>query len=121
METKNYIDWYRFFSILAFLGVSVLFLISGPLGNKECKWNEEFMKEEYKGMVVDKYIDYSYSAGKVLVFNNGDKLIIANSWFPGYYESIETGDSIYKPVGTLELKVIKPDTTLILVFDYGCE
>ena len=75
---------YAIVSTVTFIGIILIIVYFSQFYDRACLWNSQFREKIYVGVVVDKYIDYEYSAGKNVILNDGSKLIIGNSWFEGY-------------------------------------
>lgn len=69
------------------------------------------------GVVVDKKENTSNHASEMVIFSNGTNFSWSDDvWkVPGFYDIIDSGDSINKPIGSLVIEIHKLDT--IVYFD----
>lgn len=111
---------YKIIKIILFIGVlGVIIKIMTMTPEERDSGANDIMKEkEFCSTLERKFIDKSQSSSKVYVFENGDKFRLMNSWFRELYDIFEVGDSACKEIGSLDMKIIKVDTTFIYSLDY---
>jgi hypothetical protein len=72
-------------------------------------------EKEYKGRVINKYIDYKDHAIKKIVLDNNITFnLISTEW----YNQFDTGDFVLKEKGSVVIKLIKNNNQDTLYFDY---
>jgi hypothetical protein len=82
----------------------------------------EYIHKDFNGVVKDKYIDMSDHMYKKVILNtkNGNEYIfILNFEGDDFYEFIQIGDTLIKPINSLEVNLIRKnlDTTIYFRFD----
>lgn len=69
--------------------------------NENAISKEKIKNREIKSIIYKKSIDYDNHSIPYIIFNRNDSVIIYDSW----WGKIEVGDSIIKPIGSLELLI----------------
>ncbi|OKL39907.1 hypothetical protein [Pontibacter flavimaris] len=118
--------WSKYKTLL-FFGVFILpVYFCVPSSNyTDCKWNEDFNKLKFEGVIQKKYLDKSdHSVPKVVLKNfqnNLDTLYLFGE-DTGIYESISLGDTIKKASGTrLILKMKNQKYVAYKTVEFGCD
>lgn len=95
----------------------ILFLVI-HLNQQATSWELYYKnksEKEYKGLVINKYIDYKdHAIEKIVLDNNRTFNLISTEW----YNQFDTGDYVLKEKGSLVIKLIKKNTHDTLYFDY---
>ncbi|UII34118.1 hypothetical protein LVD17_09860 [Fulvivirga ulvae] len=88
-------------------------------------WREEQAREVlFNGIVVSKYKDKRNHAYETVEIENPDGLIKSTVFvgeFAGAYELVHEGDSLFKPVGELEMTIVRNGNSQVKVLEYGCK
>ena len=125
-HSKNKIDFneennkiFNWVARVMFLIIISLVLINQPWRNRGCYLNEKSIFErEFKGRVIDKFINYSDHANETLTFNSNRKVALLRG---AYYKNIAIGDSIHKIKNSFKLEVHKSDTIILMIYKLPCD
>jgi hypothetical protein len=98
----------------------VLFLYNvEPWRGRGCYLNENsIFQKEFKGRVIDKFIDYPQHATESVRFSPKSKVALLRG---DYYNEIEIGDSIHKIENSFKLEIHKRDTSFEMTYKLPCE
>ena len=78
----------------------------------------EGIQKEFKGRVIDKFIDYPQHATESVRFSPKSKVALLRG---DYYNEIEIGDSIHKIENSFKLEIHKRDTSFEMTYKLPCE
>jgi hypothetical protein len=86
---------------------------SNKLNIESC---EKFKKEAFSGKIENKFIDKKEHNYRMLIIskNNGSDSSFYNS---GFWDFVQTNDSIVKKGDSFEIYIVNKDTTIILNYD----
>lgn len=110
---------------LVFLSSAIFLFSSLPsLNEGACNAFKEFRSQEYKVVIVDKYIDkkqhsYPILIGKDLKENGmvNQNLVHDKS---GFFKFVSIGDTLIKQKNEIGINIKNAKTDTIYVLDYGC-
>ena len=79
---------------------------------------------EYRGIVIDKFIDKENHLYKTIVLSNNNienKVIIPSRDNSGLFNYLKLGDSVVKNPETLSIKIYRKKILRTLTIDFDCE
>lgn len=86
--------------------------------DRGCYLNENSVfQEEFKGSVIDKFIDWPNHARESVRFTPESKIGLLGG---AYYDEIEIGDSIHKVINSFTLEIHKKDTSFGMTYKLPC-
>jgi hypothetical protein len=100
-----------------------VFLVKKKI-NEDCRRvKEQYLNVEYKGIVDEKFKDKENHAAKTLIIKGKTAKKVFRKYRDrsGLYEYARVGDSIYKPKGSLKVKVIREEKETVFTIDLDCE
>lgn len=74
---------------------------------------EKIKNREIRSIIDRKFIDYSNHSMPYIIFSRNDSIIIYDYW----WDKIDVGDSIVKPMGSLKLQIKNIDKNEILDYE----
>ncbi len=112
----------KFLYIIISLIIVSVWLINKVYNHGNCHDAEKMeFKNNYKGIVLKKYIDNENHNYKIVEIQNGRIHKELMDWDKsGLFEFVQKGDSILKELNTLEVKVFRNNVKTTFIIDYGC-
>jgi hypothetical protein len=98
--------------------VLILLLFNEPWRDRGCFLNEFVYEDFFAGEVVEKYINYEYSAAPTLILKSEEEVPLIKR---GYYEKISIGDSIVKIKNSFSLEIHKDEHIINMTYKYLCD
>ena len=115
--------------VLLSLGFLVVFfllvkLLLPNLSDTDCILKQEFIGNQYIGVVKDKYVDVSQHSYPIIkILDSRDSVLTLNLVMEktGLYDKIEVGQHIYKPKGNDTVFLLAQGKKITLgKADFGC-
>jgi hypothetical protein len=110
---------------LAFLSSAIFLFSSLPsLNDSACNAYKEFRSQEYKVVIVDKYIDKKEHSYPTLICKDLKANRIVNHNLvhdvSGFFKFVSIGDTLIKQKNEIGINIKNAKTDTIYVLDYGC-
>ena len=110
---------------LVFLSSAIFLFSSLPsLNDGACKAFKKFRSQEYKLVIVDKYIDKKEHSFPILVCKDlKDNRILNQNLvhdISGFFSFVSIGDTLIKQKNEIGINIKNAKTDTIYVLDYGC-
>jgi len=108
-----------------FLSSAIFLFLSLPsLHDSACNAYTEFKSQEYKVVIVDKYIDNEDHSYPTLIFRDSKDNRIVNQNLvhdvSGFFDFVSIGDTLIKQKDEKGINIKNTKTDTIYVLDYGC-
>ena len=87
--------------------------------SNECGSETKFRELHFDNTLQGKYIDKSQHNYQTIEIGDR-KIYVMHYEKSNFYDFIEIGDSLYKPNGSLKMKVVRLDFDTSFVIDFGC-
>lgn len=117
------------FRVKPIIGITIIismfsFIIISPyLFPGNCSKEKRYLKMEIIGTVDKKFYDSRNHGNESIVFSDkkGQNTVIFNNQSKRIYQFVNDGDSLFKPVGSLDIKIISNRLDTIFTIDFGCD
>ena len=102
--------------------ISLIFVLPSLFpGN--CSKEKRYFKREIIGEVEKKFYDLKNHGSETILYSiKGEaKEVIFNNQSEHIHHYINVGDSLNKPSGTLDVKIIRKGVDTVFTIDFGCD
>jgi hypothetical protein len=110
--------------ILGFITIIFFVYLAKKKSKEDCiRVREQYLNAEYNGVVSNKFKGKENHAAKTLIIKGKTEKKFFRKYrdISGLYEYVRVGDSIYKPNGSLDVKVIRGKRDTIFSIDLECD
>jgi hypothetical protein len=110
--------------ILMLISIVVSVFIVKKQTKDECiQLTEKYKGMRFDGIVTKKFKDREKHSAKTLYIQGqkGKQTFVKYRDMSGFYENVEFGDSIFKPKGTLKVKVLIEKNDTAFTIDFECD
>lgn len=117
------------FSVKPIIGITIIlslfsFIIFLPdLFPRNCMEEKSYLKKEIIGRVEKKFYDIKNHGNETIIYSikGKKKNEIFSHQSELIFHYIHVGDSLYKPVGTLEIQIVRDGIDTVFTIDCGCD
>lgn len=116
-ENEKIFQWIS--GIFTLIGLTLFLIFVQPWRGRGCYLNENsIFEKEFKGKVIEKFIDYPNHATESVRFINNQKIGLLRG---EYFDNIEIGDSIHKVKNSFKLEIHKKDDLVEMTYKLPCK
>lgn len=122
MIKRKKLKIFSFFLMVITIVFSV-FLVKKKIKEDCRRVKEQYLNVEYKGIVDEKFKDKENHSAKTLIIKGKTAKKVFRKYRDrsGLYEYARVGDSVYKPKGSLKVKVIREEKETVFTIDLDCD
>lgn len=85
---------------------------------------ETFIKDEFRGIVIKKYIDKpNHNNETIVIRKNGQEKLtnFVNYYVHDFYSNVNVNDSLIKKSGQVFISIKRHDSTFVYKMNYNCD